>query len=61
MQIIVTVIYIDWTEVSYKQIHFYISLLTVGLLSTELTEDAGPNPVRDLLCVCWGSSLLHWE
>lgn len=34
---------------------------TVGLLRTELTVDAGPKPVRDLMYVCWGSRRRHWE
>lgn len=34
---------------------------TSGLFSTELTVDAGPKPVRDLMSVCWGNSRLHWE
>lgn len=45
----------------YNYISDYIFMLTSGLLSTELTVDTGPKPVRDLMCVCWGSRRLHWE
>lgn len=50
---------------AYGNIIFIINtrifMPTSGLLSTELTVDTGPKPVRDLICVCWGIRRLHWE